>query len=350
MYRCTHFFHTESYSLKLFYPSFTSQKFKEYLKSMEIFLLTRFIIFSDLQEFVHHNKAFIADEEYKKVDTFTKRFETAFVGLKDNFKNRLYEIRSGLVSFSTLDNVQEEFESQKYSTKDVKHFINEHIDLREKIDHFKKFTEKGAEIIKDKVDLSSAKKTRGIKLYILFISYKNDRYDPLYDETTDHFLRLCDKKEKEKFFVVDKEVFHGFHEAEPNVPDGVRICAFFNGKYTSSDVLTDQSETFCSIKNMEDAWDIPKNMYSIKVPIKFPCPKAQEKDGCEEDEHEWKCHKCSEIMKYGFDQKLYCKCGVQSIYHFGYKCISDMHGDDYVKFKQDKLDHLMSKLQLPKTG
>lgn len=115
-------------------------------------------------------------------------------------------------------------------------------------------------------------------------------------------------------------------------------------------MLKEQAEHFSTIKNLKGDWNVTKIRPGTGITINFPCPKSLEKDGCEEGEREWKCFKCDEAVKYGFDQKLYCKCGNQKVYEFGFKCLSDVHGDDYVQFKQDKLDDLMSRLQLPNTG
>lgn len=93
----------------------------------------------DLHAFSFSNREMIAYDSSDKIEKFSKNFDAALVELRDKLKQHLFEVRSGKEPILGLENVKKEFEMDEYSTQKVRDFIQEHIDLKEKIAHFKDF-------------------------------------------------------------------------------------------------------------------------------------------------------------------------------------------------------------------
>ena len=111
---------------------------------------------------------------------------------------------------------------------------------------------------------------------------------------------------------------------------------FENGKCVSQDYLADitKLDNFCTIRsnNIEDKYIEPET----RTPLEMSCPLSFE-GFCEEKTQYWKCHKCLEIITFGFDDYFYCKCGRSKALNCNFKCnASKHHGLPHVNFSSEE--------------
>ncbi|KAK0429136.1 hypothetical protein QR680_011216 [Steinernema hermaphroditum] len=63
----------------------------------------------------------------------------------------------------------------------------------------------------------------------------------------------------------------------------------------------------------------------------LPCPNSK----CDQSLfRRWKCNRCGAVLRYGFDDHLYCECGKLQLKHLSFKC--SQHGN-YVKYDEQVL-------------
>uniref|UniRef100_A0A914C0D1 DUF7656 domain-containing protein n=1 Tax=Acrobeloides nanus TaxID=290746 RepID=A0A914C0D1_9BILA len=274
---------------------------------------------------------------YENVDESNKAdIEASFKLQLTDLQNRLIEAidKSGttrLVPDSQVEKAEiKTTSSNNEEKKAVSAEVNsEKVEAEALKDTERSFCKKGAIIILNKNQLISAKREyRSRRVYILFLSFKEDYQSDHWNDSIDHFLNRCDHQvsQEQVFLVVDKDMIPDITDIEA-VPSGIRICLYLNGKYVNTNIVNEH--TNCMVKG-------PTRLGSFV------------NEGCEKDLKEWKCNICNGDVKYGFDENFYCECGYESMFEFSFKCNSLMHGCEYIPFEEDRLEIQIMNMEAPK--
>ncbi|XP_055347718.1 uncharacterized protein LOC129594885 isoform X2 [Paramacrobiotus metropolitanus] len=87
---------------------------------------------------------------------------------------------------------------------------------------------------------------------------------------------------------------------------------------------------------------VPKKLGALRL----PCPTSSTPDRCLPDGvHEWECSKCHQLLMYGFDDHLYCKCGKAAAEWYRFHCGQQRHGSQYSGFRPNVLTSFLQNLK-----
>ncbi|ROT36390.1 hypothetical protein SODALDRAFT_282232, partial [Sodiomyces alkalinus F11] len=171
----------------------------------------------------------------------------------------------------------------------------------------------------------------------------------LYDETSGH---NADAWDKNAGFVVDL--------LSPHQPQAVvmacdctgeipalhtpRVSHYWRGKLVTADVLSNQDELEDKCLAQYD----PDQLDSTEAPpprdrrpVQIKCPGRRCKNS---DPQDWWCSTCDQRLEYA-DSFIYCSCGRVPPRAFKFKCTSEEHGRNFLKYPPSMLDRHLRNLQ-----
>lgn len=91
----------------------------------------------------------------------------------------------------------------------------------------------------------------------------------------------------------------------------------------------------------------PQDIVQARFPsLKIPCPLAIGWNAkCEDDPQEWHCWRCKQIVTYGFDNMIYCKCGRALVMTLKFQCNGLNHLTSFDSYPNEVLKILLKKLE-----
>ena len=306
--------------------------------------------FQSLANLIEGNRAYICDDDEKQICNQRRQFEAAVALWRNSMGELLVKVRSGEAQACEIETLRSNFEedpltsptkNMDYTDSKIKHF-------KEKIEFVKKCVEKDFTFITME-SIFKEKRSQNKNVFILFISFNKDRLLPKFYETQIFFSTLKNNHGGNEFAVVDTDILQNIDQ---NVGDGIRVVQYYNGRLIHDDYLKYQEKldllclARCDDITPYNGGIVNYDQMKLKsVPINFHCPKST---GCvpfARSHENWVCPKCQELLEYGFDKNLYCRCGFSEAKNFAFKCCGPMHGKDYVKFSEEVLENLIKTLK-----
>ncbi|RIA81661.1 hypothetical protein C1645_729561 [Glomus cerebriforme] len=135
-----------------------------------------------------------------------------------------------------------------------------------------------------------------------------------------------------KFFIIDLKIY-----AETKDPGHPTIRYYIDGRLNSNDYYNDNKELFISNLINSVPRSKPKYHPSEKIKLEIPCPQAD----CPSAVCDWKCLKCKQVVEYGYNLRLYCRCGESKIARCKFKCNRPHHINGYVPIDSNKLTDIL---------
>ncbi len=275
-------------------------------------------------------------QEEVKDELKEKEVENAETKFRKNIKQAMDSVRSGDKGSQIIDEILSEFLSTENSSLGIKSFLRKKEISLNKIKQFRALKNYGVETLTEGLDKFSLNKIYVNKsVFILFFSdeekkSKKKYWDEIY-EFYINYVRNFIYKAESCFFICNTEINN-------NWDCSMCIQKYKNGKLVEPDVYLKYkdiySEPLARCKNLIKGL---KSTIRTKT-LEIHCPNYRPSE-CADTIHKWKCEQCAEYFKYGFDEKLYCKCGRGSYKDFVFKCSNPSHPDEFIPFEKSyKLD------------
>ncbi|CAG8546467.1 uncharacterized protein OCT59_002347 [Rhizophagus irregularis] len=227
------------------------------------------------------------DELESKIETFQKGNLSKSSIMEFIKKHRSVSIRAGLALA---------IKSKKVEKIDKNLTIDEHILLKYPNNEIYILIDSDEHNIDDK----------SFPIYSMF----RDLYNS--DELSKYCLKIFTGKECSKYPVIQH---------------------YINGKLNSDNYYDDSKVLFTSnVVKFDPVPSKPKNTPNKKTQLVMPCPQD-----CPIVDCNWRCLKCEQNIKYGYNKRLYCDCGESDVTHCKFRCNSSHHTRGYVPFESDTL-------------
>uniref|UniRef100_A0A914YYQ2 G domain-containing protein n=1 Tax=Panagrolaimus superbus TaxID=310955 RepID=A0A914YYQ2_9BILA len=262
--------------------------------------------------------------------------------LEKQLHQNLMDIRSGRKYSSILNEILHRYRSSRYTPQAMASIYQEFDRYREKIRfvHYLSMNKVACFGRETSVEVERIKNNfhHCFEYYCDWSNVNN-----LF-ETSNLFIKLI--KNGTQMVFVDLEVNPRARNINV-VPEGNRICQYFNGRYTDKDYLQTwkEKQSKCFVKCLGQKKSVPKNISKF-VYVKLPCPQSFKDESCGAAECEWYCADCEQRLQYDFKQHFYCRCGIAPVEAYQFHCSDQHHGESYVTFENnDKLYTLIHEIR-----
>lgn len=305
---------------------------------------------TDLCSDMDSHKFCVLEQDIERANEARTQLNNAEAKLRSKLAATLVLVRSGKAGAEKLENIRAEFENCNSSPGKVQTVFHSFLPV---INRMKLADTLIAERI-IYIGRCGSLETEIVKygqndIYVLFFSdelIKTDKKS--WTDNCSLFLTLArsaklaklDAEKSTKCIAVDLTM-----NSKPSILDeignGIRIVHYKNGKDISSDVFEEfeAKKSLCLAKSDKIKLCEKPNK---RVCLELRC--AGSRSGlCPHEDVSWSCFKCEESIYYGFDDFFYCTCGHAPATTYVFKCCSEKHGNDFVKFSESELKVLLQK-------
>uniref|UniRef100_A0AC34FE27 G domain-containing protein n=1 Tax=Panagrolaimus sp. ES5 TaxID=591445 RepID=A0AC34FE27_9BILA len=165
-------------------------------------------------------------------------------------------------------------------------------------------------------------------------------FDKMRDENCDLFMKIP-KTDANDFIFVDMELTQ-----KQQAYIGNQICQYVNGCYIDDNVFETQKNLHSKcIARCIGKFKPCQTRPNKRIDLYFPCPQSFHHRYCENEDHEWLCYICQTPVQYGFDENFYCRCGMESMFKFVFRCSHPKHGVAYIHFDKKMIKDLAENLR-----
>ncbi|CAB4395285.1 unnamed protein product [Rhizophagus irregularis] len=277
----------------------------------------------------------IPNKIFDEINNYRQMFREEGSRFKHELAESLVKIRSGKSNTIEFENIIKKFQKGILSKDSIMTYIQQHRSISIKADLVHAIKSEKVKYLDNNSTIKHILNMHSNNhVFILF-----DNEDYIIDENSSSvysiFRDLCNLNEGiGKFFIADLKTFTGIKD-----PGRLVIHHYINGKLNSDDYYNDNKELFTSnlIKFDSEPRFKPKHNPSEKIRLTLPCPQVD----CPSLICEWKCLKCKQSIDYGFNLRLYCRCGESKISRCKFKCNSSYHINGYVSFELNELTDLL---------
>ncbi|RIA85230.1 hypothetical protein C1645_697960 [Glomus cerebriforme] len=276
---------------------------------------------------------FISNHQiFNEINNYIQEVKVKEARLRSELAECLVKIRSGEGNINEFESVIRTFQKSILSKDSIIRFIQQYRSVSVSADLLLALKAKKVESL-DKDSTIEHILQMHPKNHV-FILLDSDKYvsncNPSLVYTI--FRDLCNLNEGlSKFFIIDLKIYAGMNPGHPI------IRHYINGEVDSDDYYNDNKELFASNLIYSVPRSMPKHHPSEKIKLEMPCPQVD----CSSAVCDWKCLKCKQVVEYGYNLRLYCKCGESKIAHCKFKCNSSYHINGYVPFDLNKLANIL---------
>lgn len=300
---------------------------------------------NDLKELFSKNDEWIPAEKKRAISMKKAVIERTESSIRYQVAECLKEVRSGRKDAFELDLIKETF-NESFSTATIDKFIDDMRDVVQKIRFINDVMKENAIYIGKTIGFEDARRTILPKneYYVLFFSSNYSAF-PGFSQNM-HLFYVLLREHKTPCFIADLDVRVDAAQTE-GVPDGQRICHYFNGAYVDLDYFKtfNEERMYCLMKSVKDMQYVQVKP-NKRVEIKFVCPGSIGSGKCNKDKQQWLCANCRTPIEYGFDDMFYCECGREYANTFKFRCNDWHHGNDFTQFASDILETKLKEIQL----
>lgn len=121
------------------------------------------------------------------------------------------------------------------------------------------------------------------------------------------------------FYVIDFDL----HPIDKN-DNRLFIEYYKNGRMVDKDFYESQKNFIGKNMAKSPFYDNTFKKPQETILLSIPCP-GRHSHECPNDDLYWLCDKCKDNLEYGFDKRLYCKCGSGLAETYVFKCSDSIH-------------------------
>uniref|UniRef100_A0AC34F059 Uncharacterized protein n=1 Tax=Panagrolaimus sp. ES5 TaxID=591445 RepID=A0AC34F059_9BILA len=297
---------------------------------------------------------FLGDDVLPNIESKKKKLQNMRLKLKCKLRKINIEVRSGLAFDDAFINSTEEYSNSEVAYPKIISFCKKYLPWKEKVEFIKRLKEKNVICVGKETSLEAEKMKHDLQNFYVFYCTWSDKINRI--SHSELFMQLANnevhggaqetRRAEKKLVFVDLEVIP--NSTEENVPVGNQIYEYVNGQLIDSDYLqTRKKDSNCWAKCTEER-KFASEKPNMRINFDSPCPLSflQQQHHCDKKECEWHCFDCRKRIQYDFKGNFYCDCGFAHISTFEYCCSDPLHGNAFIKFDEERLLHLVTKLRV----
>ncbi|KAF9161998.1 hypothetical protein BGX20_001888 [Mortierella sp. AD010] len=289
-------------------------------------------------------RQYIADADVKRINKELRNFNRDEQDFKQTLSDTVQAMQNGQASEVTLTELLEEFEESSCSSPMVDNVIESYQALSRRISFIRHCETVNIKVISSGNEISDLLSPSATgDTFILIIPKAIDYVTIEQYHDWNIFRLLREDNEGANFIVHDAAI--------------VPIGAQSNGlteltiiKYSGSKKSPDQDTFRASILRPSVKLSMTEPVSQVERDkltghtLRMPCPLSHE-GGCHSGALRWVCHKCEDVLKYEYDEVVYCRCGKTSLENCTFRCDSVTHGYQYEKLHTQSIQSIREKIR-----
>uniref|UniRef100_A0A914Q101 G domain-containing protein n=1 Tax=Panagrolaimus davidi TaxID=227884 RepID=A0A914Q101_9BILA len=284
----------------------------------------------------------VKDEISSDICQKLQELEDARNQFRKQLSEMLIDVRYGRQPAAALIDVVQTYRNSNLTYEEMQKYFLKFTACQDKIQFAKCLEKKKVIYVGRGTSLDTERLKNDLReYYAYFCDWSNE-----VNRTDNSNLFMALEAEEKQLIFIDLEANPTAGNAA-GVPNGNRICHYFNERFIEMDCLEKQKkeQSKCYVKCL----GTPKFLENInrpnnRVDVDLCCPQFFQGQYCDDSEGEWYCYKCKSRLEYDFNGNFHCRCGFASIYEFAFRCSHPRHGEDYVTFDDQRLKALVKKI------
>ena len=296
-----------------------------------------------LYDFKKMNNA-VASHDFNSATRVSTEFYEQEETWKSTLSAALVCSRSGSYQGLSIEEVWNEFLSSGYSTEQIDEKLTRYEYAMQKIKLITEFEQSDVLYIGNEENPANAVFRCTVnRVYVFNMDYtKQFTAADEWRKEKELFSRLVTayKTDNEvKFVIIDLD-FQGRQTGEQSTCIGY----YDRGNLRFKDLLKEAGDLYkCIIKT--NVIEQLKQKPVKRIPFEITCPLSL-KQKCSEEERQWVCKECGDVVEYGREDKfLYCTCGKSSAYDATFRCNDIMHGIEFTEFDPNTIEEFLSSME-----